>query len=198
MEIDVSKNMLHEFCFWCQKFKAKSVCRSLIDSKSAESWAGFMCQDIDAKWRSLASIATLIRRIGRVNLDVGTCFRYIFLAEKIVKYDGCLLQKSGSSIVIFCIADIWIVMVFPHVSSCVLSVGFRLRRLGSMFSTNLREALSVSSSARMMPQDRNDVTKFSRKNATFLWENCAKFLGKLVNFLVFFFRFLHSIQIRCR
>ena len=34
--------------------------------------------------------------------------RYTFLVgKKIVKYDGCLLQKFGSSIVIFCIADIF-------------------------------------------------------------------------------------------
>ena len=66
-------------------------------------------------------------------------------------------------------------------------LGTRLRTLGSMFSTNLREALSVSSSARMMPQDRNDVTKFSRKNATFLWENCAKIFGETRQLPCFFF-----------
>ena len=70
--MEIFQRNVREFCFWCQEFKAKHV--SGRDSKSAESWAGFMCQDIDAKWRSLAAIATLIRRTGQVNLDVGHIF----------------------------------------------------------------------------------------------------------------------------
>lgn len=68
--------------------------------------------------------------------------------------------------------------MFPAV---FYQLGTRLRRLGSMFSTNLREALSVSSSARMMPQASSRA-----KNATFLWENCAKIWVHLSTSLGFF------------
>ena len=117
---DVQRNVGNS-AFWCQKFKAKIV--SGRDSKSAERWEGFMCQDINAKWRSLAA---LIRRIGRVNLDVGTFFSIYTFGGKIVKYDGRRVQKSGSRIQVSCFfsfSDIRTVMGFPHVSSCVLSVG---------------------------------------------------------------------------
>lgn len=68
--------------------------------------------------------------------------------------------------------------MFPAV---FYQLGTRLRRLGSMFSTNLCEALSVSSSARMMPQASSVA-----KNATFLWENCAKIWVHLSTSLGFF------------